>query len=230
MKKIVLFIVYFLFFASNLYAYKNSYFKVNDEGIKGRDLFGASVFLLDLKENFDYNCPDQKHPRPPSITVVVVSNKGNYPSYNQSNAEKLGKEYLNGLSRSSYSKNNDYKLEKTSIDKFGKNQAFYFEISNLSEEIKTYLILSDKYLYTISARSNKGDNFKVTDAYTNFVKSFEILDAMPKSAFKRFFSGLFGGSDKTSGDPRKKYRFLREIFLLTLFIVIVIARKIINSN
>ena len=229
MKRIIISIIFVLSITTNLLAYKNSYFKVDDEGLKSNSLFGAYVFALDLKENYDYDLRDQKRLNPPTITIIVLPNKGNYPSYNKSNAEKFGKEYLNGLNRSSYKQIDDYKLDKSSIGKFGKNQAFCFEISNSSFEIRSYMIVSEKYIYTIAAKSAKGDNFKVTDAYQRFEKSFEILDAMPKSGFKRFFSSLFsGGSDSTN--PVTKYRFFKELFLLTLFIVIFIARKIINSN
>ena len=228
MKKIIISIIFVLTITTNLFAYKNSYFKVDDEGLKFSSLFGAYIFLLDLKENYDYDLRDQKLPNPPSITIIIIPNKGSHPSYNQSNADKFGNEYLNGLNRSSY-KQDDYKKDKFSIAKFGKNQAFCFEISNSSAEVKSYMIVSEKYIYNIAAKSTKGDNFKVTDAYQKFEKSFEILDAMPKTGIKSFFSGLFGGGSNST-NPMAKYGFLKELFFLTLFIVIVIARKILNSN
>ena len=179
MKKIIIFLLFFVSITTNILAFGGSSYKVNSDKMKLRFSSNTTTYILDLTSSIDYSCVNIINPPPPTITVTVSPNN-DHPSYNQETADKLGKEYLNTLPL----KNDSYRLERTSIDNFGKNKAFYAELTSSSNVIRAYLVTNEKNKYSIIVNSNKGDNFINTEAYRNFANSFEIPNITQPSTSK----------------------------------------------
>lgn len=171
MKKVIIFLLIFVSITTNLLAFGGSSYKVNSDKMKLRFSSNTTTYILDLTRCIDYSCVNIINPPPPTITVTVSPNN-DHLSYNQETADKLGKEYLNIFK-------NNFRLERTSIDSFGKNKALYAELTSSSNVIRAYLVTNEKDKYSIIVNSNKGDNFIYTDAYRNFANSFEIPNITP---------------------------------------------------
>ena len=160
-------------------AFNGSSYKVNNERMRIRFSSNTTTYILDLKNTIDYSCVNMINPPPPTITVTVSPNN-DHPSYNQETADKFGKEYLNRLANN----DNSYRLEKTSIDNFGNNKAFYAELISSSNVIRAYLLTNDNNKFEIIVNSNKGDNFIYTETYRKFANSFEIPKTQPQTVKK----------------------------------------------
>ncbi|MBR4329351.1 MAG: hypothetical protein IKP71_05810 [Candidatus Riflebacteria bacterium] len=187
MKKVIIFLLIFVSITTNLLAFGGSSYKVNSDKMKLRFSSNTTTYILDLTRCIDYSCVNIINPPPPTITVTVSPNN-DHLSYNQETADKLGKEYLNIFK-------NNFRLERTSIDSFGKNKALYAELTSSSNVIRAYLVTNEKDKDSIIVNSNKGDNFIYTDAYRNFANSFEIPNITPPPTSKK-------GSYRSSFDSR----------------------------
>ena len=75
-------------------------------------------------------------------------------------------------------------MGRTSVERFGEHKALYYEVTSNSGDMKVYIVAGEKYKYTISINTNRGDNFYNTHAYRCFVSSFVMLNSEPKSKSK----------------------------------------------
>lgn len=229
MKKIIIFLLFFVSITINILASGGSSYKVNSDKMKLRFTSNTTTYILELKNSIDYSCVNIINPPPPTISVTVSPNN-DHPSYNQETADKLGKEYLN----SSPFKNDSYRLERTSIENFGKNKAFYAELTSSSNVIRAYLVTNEKNKYSIIVNCNKGDNFIYTEAYRNFANSFEIPNiAQPstsKSASSRssFHSKMRVQDDKlpkmdSRGRIIRKHREVSSLEIIFTIIILILG-------
>ena len=198
MKKTIFFLIFFVSITTNILAFGGSSYKVNSDKMKLKFSSNTTTYILDLTRSIDYSCVNIINPPPPTISVTVSPNN-DHPSYNQETADKLGKEYLN----SSPFKNDSYRLERTSIDNFGKNKAFYAELTSSSNVIRAYLVTNETNKYSIIVNSNKGDNFIYTEAYRAFANSFEIPNIPQPSTSKN--SGSRSSIDSMMRVPDDKF-------------------------
>ena len=238
MKRIIFPFLFFFFITTSLLAYFGKDYKVKDDKMRIKFSSNTTTYILDLKYNIDYSCVNMINPPPPTVSVTVSPNN-DHLSYNQETADKLGKEFLNRLTNAKPLKNDSYKLEKTSIDNFGNNKAFYAEITSSSNLIRAYLVTNEKNKYEIIVSSNKGDNFTYTETYRNFVNSFEISKPEPQTAKKSsssFDNYMRVPDNRPMMDSRGRvHKKRREHSPLELTIIIVcvilgfIAWKIKNS-
>ena len=187
MKKVVLFLIFFVSITTNIFAFNNNYFEVNNEGMKANNIGNGANFVLKTYNNQDYKCPISRCSNPPFISVDVEPLKGPRPSYDSmETAENLAKEHVKRLKeidkRIRKFGTADYVIDRVSVDRFGDKRAFYYEITKSSNIKRVYTIASEKNIYTISINSCKEDNIKDTQAYRRFVDSFKILDSQPKSS------------------------------------------------
>ena len=181
MNRIIIFLLLLLSISSNLLAYENEYFRVNNERMTVKEDKDFFEFELDLNKSSDYSCPNEKNPTPPSISVNPSSNNGEHLIYTEDEAYKAGKAYVDRFRNSRYFYNKGYTLGRTSVERFGDHKALYYEVTTNSDDMKVYIIAGEKYKYTIQIKTNKGDNFYNTHAYRCFVSSFVMLNSKPKS-------------------------------------------------
>ena len=187
MKKVALFLIFFVSITTSVFAFKNNYFEVNNEGMKASDIGNGANFVLYVGNNQDYKCPISRCSNPPFISVDVEPLKGPRPNYDSmETAENLAKEHVKRLKeidrRIRSFGTADYVLDRISVAQFGDKRAFYYEITKSSNIKRVYTITSEKNKYTITISSCKEDNIKDTQVYRRFVDSFKILDSQPKSS------------------------------------------------
>ena len=229
MKRIIIFLLFFFSVTTNLLASFRSDYKVKDDKMRIKFSSNTTTYILDLKYNIDYSCVNMINPPPPTISVTVSPNNAHL-NYNQETADKIGKEFLNNLTNTKPLKNDSYRLEKTSIDNFGNNKAFYAEITSSSNVIRAYLVTNEKNRYEIIVNSNKGDNFIYTESYRNFVNSFEISKPEPQIAKKgtSTFDNMMRVPDNrpmmdSRGRVHKKRREQSPLELMVILVVFVLA-------
>ena len=245
MKRIVFSLIFFVFITANLYALKNDYFEVNDEGMKTSEFRNVYSFDLKLNQNNDYSIPSGNHPIPPTISIRVEPLKGERPRYDSmETSENIAKEHLKSLKdidkRLNSFSNYDYVLDRVSIERFGDNMAFYHEITKESRIYRVYTIATKKNFFTISITSTKGDNFKDTQAYRRFVNSFVIVDSQPRPVKvekapppprEYHTSKAYANAVKrANGEPiKEKNHLIEALFTILVLLLGLIAAKIKKS-
>ena len=242
MNRLLISFLFILAITTNLLAFENEYFRVNDEGMKvevNKDLFN---FKLDLSKNSDYSCPNQNNPNPPLISVRVTPNDGTPINYTEDAAYKEGKAFVDRLKRSSIYGNKGFELGRTSVERFGENRALYYEMTSYTRDMRNYIFAGEKYKYDIGIQTNKGDNFYNTYAYRSFVASFVKLNMQPKPKAKGTLTSMpkhnpnpyrrsssskrhLGGRNRNL----KEYEFGWDIFGYVVFFLVIVAWRIKSS-
>ena len=256
MKRVVLFLIFFVSITSKIFAFKNDYFEVNNEGMKASDIGNGANFVLYVFNNPDYKCPISRCPNPPFISVDVKPLNGPRPSYDSmETAENLAKDHVKRLKefdkRIRSFGTADYVLDRISVGQFGDKRAFYYEITKATNIKRVYTITTEKNIYTITINSCKDDNFKDIQAYRRFVDSFKISDLSSDFSTGSNYSARSNSSNRISnnslkpkGQPgldgvrysktgkiikEKKHDLTWTLFSILVFLLALIAAKIKKS-